>query len=1002
MSKNPHNTRYPRTLLIGLGGSGKDILMNVRQDIINTNNSVPNSFLFIDNDSAISSIKKPFTDLSSIESLTIDGQNGQRLGLFVKDKLPSLKNRFPNTLLSPEYVEMLNRGSNTSRIRSLGALTVSLDINNIRKKISQKLDLLLGNKTQLDSWNDDFKIKNETINICIVGSLAGGTGSGFLVDIALLSRELINYMIGWDCTIIGYFTLPDESIDTVINENSKANAYAALMELQYIDDKEYSNISFDYDTGDSYELTVNHKLFDNIYLVSNKTSLGLLTMENMHRMLANSIYRNTCTPFGPLTNAEQMKLGIFTGLDLDEKSDKNRHFSTISEASLIFPAKRISDYCSNMSLSEVISGHILKDDDDDNKNIHENVLSFFNDTALEADQLINFLLKYQHDSTLSSKLIGIIPKVWLKEDKSEKIIAEVNSRLQYIDFEKCNSVPDMMSRNLSSLMGASSFNANSSTESTKFHQIILSWVNDNYDKHGIHYTLKCLDKLVVNYHTFVKASSLDLSNWEEIEREYIKNIEKSFADLSHHGVFNKITNKRNKITADLISNVNNLIDAKLLNLAQINVLPVLKQLLGASSLIQKKWSRVIQVLRDVKVHASSEALTIASSGTDSLKEDMPFSSEIDVTDPGYELQYYKNNFISAHDIYNAITSKESRFNNGKDFITWLLNASGKFNALEIVSLGMQETIQKECWIGIFDTSVLKYIVSTKEDVNKYIAEKIELLYDLSVPLWETGSHMIHTIQFPESTCLSVKFELDNSGEYVPPEIIVQHLHTDDPCFVQDSKQPYIITYSRLIHGARAYFLASTPEWENIYLATRMHTAGKYMLHVHSAFNNLPLLPPSGDISILTFAKAMALGIIVKRDEWFYFGLLKEHDNTTNTDSILIAYSSDLPTIQKLQSLPEKCGKLSFGVSKELPPERAKLATKRFACLEALRHHEDWINSINQVVEEYYWQIGSVFTKQLDNYIENFLVTATVEAVGSENELLNSELQALGEWCANNV
>ena len=75
---------------------------------------------------------------------------------------------------------------------------------------------------------------------------------------------------------------------------------------------------------------------------------------------------------------------------------------------------------------------------------------------------------------------------------------------------------------------------------------------------------------------------------------------------------------------------------------------------------------------------------------------------------------------------------------------------------------------------------------------------------------------------------------------------------------------------------------------------------------------------------------------------------------------------------------------------------------RFAAFEALRHHESWIDLINQIIEEYYWQVGSAFTKQLNDYIDNILTTSAVEGDGSDNELLNSELRALGEWCANNI
>ena len=116
MSRNRHKTQYPRTLLIGLGRSGKDILLNVREDTIRSNNAIPNSFLFIDADSSISSIRKPFTDLSSNDFLALDGKNEHRFNLFSNGEMPGLKRRFPNTVLSPQYVNMLKRSKSTDMV----------------------------------------------------------------------------------------------------------------------------------------------------------------------------------------------------------------------------------------------------------------------------------------------------------------------------------------------------------------------------------------------------------------------------------------------------------------------------------------------------------------------------------------------------------------------------------------------------------------------------------------------------------------------------------------------------------------------------------------------------------------------------------------------------------------------------------------------------------------------------------------------------------------------
>jgi len=217
-------TEMKRTVYIGLGGFGIDALLITKKNILETFGEVPPmiGFIGIDTDKAL------WKHIKSIKNGVIHLEDNEYVNIAV-DAPQELYERNQNKFdwLSQEGVENLSQLKfGAAGIRSNGRFAFTANKDSVKEILLRTLN----NITNIAISDDErYELVSSDIDINIVFSLCGGTGSGSFINMAYLIQRYAP-----KCRIIGYSISP-EFFD-MVSERSllNANSYAAMCELDYL------------------------------------------------------------------------------------------------------------------------------------------------------------------------------------------------------------------------------------------------------------------------------------------------------------------------------------------------------------------------------------------------------------------------------------------------------------------------------------------------------------------------------------------------------------------------------------------------------------------------------------------------------------------------------------------------------------------------------------------------------------------------------------------------
>lgn len=225
-SKNDDIVTYRKqpTLLIGLGGSGSKIVNNIygrTKDIarvsafsIDTNMYSSQTFNYIPANHFVS-ISEQFSIADYVSML------------------PNARKWFPNHPIL--FEKTISDG--TGRVRAVSRLAFEFALH------LRRFNVLLDDAYKLAK---ECEINNCRMRVSIVTSLVGGTGSGIFIQTALLVKDYIRkHFPSLNVKIHGEFILPSNFLlldgSTIERRNMESNAYAALKELNAINEHFFSN-----------------------------------------------------------------------------------------------------------------------------------------------------------------------------------------------------------------------------------------------------------------------------------------------------------------------------------------------------------------------------------------------------------------------------------------------------------------------------------------------------------------------------------------------------------------------------------------------------------------------------------------------------------------------------------------------------------------------------------------------------------------------------------------
>jgi hypothetical protein len=279
------------------------------------------------------------TELISISNVPVPGI------LANLDLHPTIKSWVPKNLPAAAVT------AGAKMVRPLGRLSFFFHYNVIRDRIQTAIEQVT-NMRVVGKIGENITVSDALVmNVFIVSSVSGGTGSGTFIDAAFLARKLSKV----DNTYVtGILVLP-EAFSRVKDERVRANAYAALRELDYY--MTSGDLSVEYVKGQRMD-ALGVPLFNICYLVDavNERGKNLSSIPELAPMIAEAIVLQIGSQVGKENDS---RFDNVERLHVPDETGAMRHYSGMGLASISLPAEEIITVCANRLGSELISKEFL-------------------------------------------------------------------------------------------------------------------------------------------------------------------------------------------------------------------------------------------------------------------------------------------------------------------------------------------------------------------------------------------------------------------------------------------------------------------------------------------------------------------------------------------------------------------------------------------------------------------------------------------------------------------
>lgn len=357
------------TILIGLGGTGKEVLLRIRRQFVEKYGSLDDfpitSYLYIDTDNAPaeeSGIARErdylINDIDFKPSEKVFNPVNPSDYIHRINDVPHIK-EWLNTTGEIGKLGTMNTGA--GQIRPAARLAFFHNYDEIVYKLSSAKSTITDSRS-INIVKDKHNIKNvntEKINVYVITSVSGGTGSGMFLDFGFLIRHLFrNQAIS-----SSYIVLP-KIYQGYGKERVYANGYSALMELEYYNLKNPFNVAWKKNEHHKFQPGV----YDDVYLIDgeNCKNLSLSEMSNrdIYKMIADTIFQDfSNSDFanykrGVRVNLVQYKQRLFPDDNTVTENTFSRKYSTLGQATISIPIDRIILACAYKLCEDIINYYL--------------------------------------------------------------------------------------------------------------------------------------------------------------------------------------------------------------------------------------------------------------------------------------------------------------------------------------------------------------------------------------------------------------------------------------------------------------------------------------------------------------------------------------------------------------------------------------------------------------------------------------------------------------------
>ncbi|GBF49985.1 hypothetical protein LPTSP4_15060 [Leptospira ryugenii] len=197
------------------------------------------------------------------------------------------------------------------------------------------------------------------ISIFITCSIVGGTGNGMILDLAAMVKDIFKDF--WPSPrIYGILVLPAAFQKVVYNRNARANAYAALKEIDYF----MSGNAFRATYPGGREVVVNDQLFDNgmLYLldIENMASNSLQGRDQVQELTGQFISTFVASTVGGAIEERMVndstRVSIY--LPKDQTSKRKACYNSFGISRVVYPVDKMAELGYKITAVKVIENFL--------------------------------------------------------------------------------------------------------------------------------------------------------------------------------------------------------------------------------------------------------------------------------------------------------------------------------------------------------------------------------------------------------------------------------------------------------------------------------------------------------------------------------------------------------------------------------------------------------------------------------------------------------------------
>ncbi len=855
------------TLVVGLGGSGVYTARRLKQILCeryDTQGLI--RFVYVDTDQGAMSQEPNLAEATSDEILTLSIAHPEQ----IVDEWRRNRALHPylEFLNGDVNVGMLRNADGAAGIRPIGRFGFHASFDLAYPRLQRAVQEIMQVEEQVRALMATVPYKVRVLSsqprIYLIASLCGGTGSGIYFDTALVLRELLQQQ-NLDGELVGVFYLPsvfqhEAGISPSMREVIHANAYAALMELEYFCNANYIN-------RDNWQvqyrmippIRIKEPLVDEAYLVEGANAAGrtLSSKYEVFEMTARSLLMDIGSPLGARArSAKRNSLAVIDAIRCAETGEP-RLFASLAVASIAVPIKELTEYCAlrvaldklSYANNAVYSLAPLKEAE-----------QFLQENGLTPESIRKALTdKVDTPSIRLNPNADLTRQVERESEKIEEYARNLRTTAEHVSKDILKRFEDALNERIEDIR-----KNRSEAEAAQFAQSVAQKASEN----STHLTTtdKSLQEEIQQLKTQLEGISVGQSWLERLRarsqsQQRAQNAERLLKQLVRKYEEAEVNQIIQQLYSSDAANNNSLSVKKLAT-------QMADQINHSSDFRQKVISAIQQRLKEIEHAKPKTAYSLEQLAC---------------------LRRHFEKFYNQH-ADEFTRSVEITINGNTIFVVYLSGERRDLNRYHASS--MHDLINKLAWMiadavakAVRDRAkvmeFLKPLYDDEPDATQnsdipYLERKVSYLMQIAKPFW-SAAQPPGDVRFEEFLAVSVPLSpSDFQNESAARELLNAATKLTEQagvaCEQVKDGYPFALTILNRTYGARAYYLSSIYAMKHSYRSRARNAQVRAHLHLDARFAELPDLIPTPPEASLSWAMALAMGYVAVIDGKYYFGM----------------------------------------------------------------------------------------------------------------------------------